>query len=288
MYKLVRLILITPILILAFLSPVSAQDDSPAQTSQRFQQTPQQLAAKEELNEAARSYHDGNFVAAQQHSEKALSLDPSSKTALLFVARTIHAQYKPGEQTEANIAKAREAIDAYKRIILHDPPNEEAYKAIAYLYAATKDEESLRQWVLQRALDQNFTADKRSDAYVVLASKDWDCSFKITELPTNHTTTLRKNRSMEIHYSRPKDAAEFEKAKKCAAGGLAMIENAITLSPNSESAWSYKTNLLLQLSKLAEMDNNLPLKADYVRQAEAAGRMTEYLNKTTNSPSTKP
>jgi tetratricopeptide (TPR) repeat protein len=286
----VRSILIAPFLVLAFFSPAAAQDDSPVrQASESPELTTAQREARQELNEAASSYHDGNFVAAQQHSEKALSLDPSSKTALLFVARTIHAQYKPGDQTEANVAKAREGIDAYKRILTQDRQSEEAYKAIAYLFGSLKENELQRQWVFQRAVDPNYSNEKRAEAFVVLASRDWDCSFKITELPTNHTTTLLKNGSAKIHYSRPKDAAGFEKAKRCAADGLAMIENAITLWPDNDSAWSYKTNLLQELSKLAEMDNNLSLKVDYESQVEAAGRMTEYLNKAhTNIASPKP
>ena len=61
--------------------------------------------ARLELNEAAQAYREGNFAAAQAHSEKALLLDPQNKTALNFVARTIHAQYKPGDSTPENVAK---------------------------------------------------------------------------------------------------------------------------------------------------------------------------------------
>ena len=65
------------------------------------------IRAKNELNEAARAYREGHFAEAEQHSRKALELDPDSKTAPLFIARTIHAQYRPGVQTPENIAKAQ-------------------------------------------------------------------------------------------------------------------------------------------------------------------------------------
>ncbi|HXQ71468.1 MAG TPA: hypothetical protein VN844_13315 [Pyrinomonadaceae bacterium] len=57
-------------------------------------QTPSTVEAqvKQELNEAARMYREGNFVEAQVHSEKVLLLDPQNKTAPYFVARSIHAQ----------------------------------------------------------------------------------------------------------------------------------------------------------------------------------------------------
>jgi hypothetical protein len=57
-----------------------------------------------------------------------------------------------------------------------------------------------------------------------------------------------------------------------------LVEAAITLYPESESAWSYKTNLLIEMSKLAEMDHKLRLKAEYDRQMKAAQSKTKELS----------
>ena len=95
-------------------------------------------------------------------------------------------------QTPENIAKANEAIEAYKKILQTDPKNDEAYKAIAYFAGSNQaGSDKQRDWISQRATDPNADKDKRAEAYVVLASKDWDCSFKITDLPTNKITTVR-------------------------------------------------------------------------------------------------
>src|ERR1041384_783294 len=69
------------------------------------------IRSKNQLNEAAQAYREGRFVEAEQHSRRAAELDPNNKTAPMFIARTIHAQYRPGVQTPENIAKAQEAID---------------------------------------------------------------------------------------------------------------------------------------------------------------------------------
>ena len=284
-------ILIAPFLSLAFLLSVAAQDNggSAQPPVQRPELTSAQQEAIAELNEAARSYREGHFEDAELHAEKALALDPSSKTAPLFIARTIHAQYKPGDFSEENVAKAREAIDAYQRIFVQDSHNDEAYKAINYLYAAVKDEELLRQWVFRRAIDPTFSDEQRAEAYVVLASKGWDCSYKITELPANHITVTTRRRWTTIQYTKPKELAEFEKAQRCATEGLEMIEAAIALTPDSEMAWSYKTNLLLELAKLSEMDHDLQLKIEYTNQANAASRTTEELTKLkATGPAAKP
>src|SRR5919199_735583 len=125
------------------------------------------IRAKNEINEAARAYKAGKFAEAEQHSKRALELNPDDKNAPFFIARTIHAQYKPGVDTPENQAKAREAIEAYKKLLEKDPNNEEAYKAIAALYGAIKEDELQRAWILQCASNAAASNDKRAEAYTV-------------------------------------------------------------------------------------------------------------------------
>src|SRR5215217_834899 len=227
------------------------------------------IRAKNQLNEAAKAYREGHFPEAEQHSRRAAELDPNNKTAPMFIARTIHAQYRPGVQSPENMAKAQEAIVAYQQLLANNPADEESYKAIAYLYEATHQNDKLRQWISSRAASDVAPAEKRSEAYVVLASKDWDCSFKITELPTNKAT---------VSYKKPKDQKDFDQAQMCVKQGLVEAENAIKYDPNNESAWSYKTNLLLEASKLAEMDGKPDQKAQYQKDYEAALKRTTELS----------
>lgn len=236
------------------------------------------IRSKNELNEAARAYGEGHFDEAEQHSRRALELDPDSKTAPLFIARTLHAQYKPGVQAPENVAKAKEAIQAYQKILERDPKSEEAYKAIAYLYGATKEEDKLRSWISARANDGSADAPKRAEAYIVLASKDWDCSFKITELPTNHTTSLEAGNRAKITYKKPANQKDFDTAQACVKRGLEEVENAIKFDPNNESAWSYKTNLLIEASRQAEMDGKADQKAQLEKQREEAQKRTTELS----------
>jgi tetratricopeptide (TPR) repeat protein len=237
------------------------------------------IRAKNQLNEAAKAYREGHFPEAEQHSRRAAELDPNNKTAPMFIARTIHAQYRPGVQSQENVAKAQEAIAAYQQLLANNPHDEEAYKAIAYLYEATKQDDKLRQWITSRAASDTAPPEKRAEAYVVLASKDWDCSFKITELPTNKTTTLDPtNNKATVSYKKPKDQKDFDQAQMCVKQGLVEAENAIKFDPNNESAWSYKTNLLLEASKLAEMDGKPDQKAQYQKDYEAALKRTTELS----------
>jgi tetratricopeptide (TPR) repeat protein len=237
------------------------------------------IRAKNQLNEAAKAYREGHFPEAEQHSRRAAELDPNNRTAPMFIARTIHAQYRPGVQSPENVAKAQEAIVAYQQLLANNPQDEESYKAIAYLYEALHQDDKLRQWIASRAASDTAPPEKRAEAYVVLASKDWDCSFKITELPTNKTTTLDpSNNKATVSYKKPKDQKDFDMAQMCVKQGLVEAENAIKFDPNNESAWSYKTNLLLEASKLAEMDGNPDQKAHYQKDYEAALKRTTELS----------
>ena len=237
------------------------------------------IRSKNQLNEAAKAYRDGKFPEAEQHSREAAALDPDNKTAPMFIARTIHAQYRPGVTTPENIAKAQQAIEAYQQILAKNPQDDEAYKAIAYLYGATKADDKLKQWITARATNESVDGPKRAEAYVILASKDWDCSFKITELPTHKTTTLdpATNRAT-ISYKKPKEQKDFDQAQMCVKQGLAEAENAIKFDSGSEAAWSYKTNLLLEATKLAEMDGQTEQKAQYQKDYEAALKRTTELS----------
>ena len=237
------------------------------------------IRAKNQLNEAARSYREGRFKEAEQHSREAAELDPNNKTAPMFIARTIHAQYRPGVQSPDNLAVAQQAIEAYQQLLAKNPQDDEAYKAIAYLYESIKEYDKLKQWISARATNESVEPEKRAESYVVLASKDWDCSFKITELPTNKTTTIDpSNNKATVSYKKPKEQKDFDQAQMCVKQGLTEAENAIRFDPNNESAWSYKTNLLLEASKLAEMDGQTEQKASYQKDYEAALKRTTELS----------
>jgi tetratricopeptide (TPR) repeat protein len=225
--------------------------------------------AIEELIEAARAYRAGRFAEAQKHSERALELNPANKTAPFYIARSTHAQYRPGDAAPENIEKARAAIIAYQRILASDPNNEEAYKAIAFLLGDIKEDKKQRAWILRRATSESVPKDKRAEAYTALASRDWKCSDDITELPENKLVTNGKGEAI-TRYRRPKAQADFVTAWQCAVSGLDNIERAIGLAPDDDVAWNYKGHLLFEMAKLAEMNGQHAEQLKYRRQADEA------------------
>lgn len=230
------------------------------------------VRAKNELNEAAKAYKEGHFDQAEAHAKRALALDPSNKTAPIFIARIIHQQYKPGVDSPENVQRARDAIEAYKLLLQNNPNDEESYKAISVLYSAIKDEANLRDWITKRANDPNQTNERRAEAYAILAGKDWDCSFKITEQPDVKVVTEGK-----ASYQKPKDPKDLEKIQQCVTRGLEQAETAIKYDSNSESAWSYKTNLLIEAAKIAKMNNDANAATQYEQKAKTAQKRATQL-----------
>jgi tetratricopeptide (TPR) repeat protein len=266
---------------------LTAQTFAAAQTAERAateqaikaeqELTPQQRAAKEELKEAARAYKAGRFSDAELHVRRALEVDPGNKLAPFFLARSIHAQYKQGVSTPENVRIAERAIEVYKLIMLKDANNDEAYKAVAFLLGQLERTDERREWIAERAANESVAPNKRAEAYTFLANHAWECSFQITERKENQTT-VERDEKIVLTFIKPRDPADFDKAKQCALTGMEFVEKAISLNPESNKAWGFKTNLLLELSKLSEMEGNEYERNAYKREADEAQKRTFELS----------
>ncbi len=244
--------------------------------------TPQQRLAREEIIEAARAYKAGRFSEAELHSRRALELDPNDRNAPFFIARSIHAQYKQGVDTPENFQIAERAIEAYKRILIKDVNNDESFKAVAFLLGQLNRSDEQIEWITQRAENQTVDPAKRSETYVYLANREWECSFQITERKENQETVERDG-IMRLVFKKPKNLNDFDRAKQCALRGMEMVERAIYLSPENGKAWGYKTNLLLELVKLSEMDGIVYDRDEYKRQADEAQKRTIEISERTKA-----
>jgi hypothetical protein len=226
------------------------------------------VRAKNALNEGARAYRDGRFPDAEERFRTAYELDPSQKNAPLFIARAVQQQYKPGVQTPENLAIGEKAVAAYQDILKNDPANEDAYKAIVFLYGQMKNDKKVDELLMQRA-SSGPTPKARSEALTILASKQWQCAYDITEQKENKTTENRPDKIL-IHYRKPANQADFDRAQQCATEGLKLAEQAASLDAENPNAWSYKANLLREKSKLAEMAGDTAAKADLDQQYATA------------------
>jgi tetratricopeptide (TPR) repeat protein len=226
------------------------------------------VRAKNALNEGARAYKDGRFADAEEKFRTAHDLDPTQKNAPIFIARAVQQQYKPGVQTPENIALGEKAVAAYQDILKSDPGNEDAYKAIVFLYGQMKQDEKVNQMLTERA-SSGPTPKAKAEALTILASKQWQCSYDVTEQKENKTTENKPDKIL-IHYKKPANQADFDRAQQCTTEGLKLAEQATSIDPENPNAWSYKANLLREKAKLAEMAGDAKAKEDFDNQYTAA------------------
>ena len=225
--------------------------------------------AQKELDAGAQAFRERRFAEAERHYRRALELDPEGKNTRLFIARAAQQQYKPDDASPENLAAGERAAAAYQEILSKDPANEDAYKAVVFLYTQMKRDDKVNEFLASRANDFSAPNRQRAEAFTILASKQWQCSYDITEQKDNKTTVNEPNRIL-IKYKKPANQADFDKAQQCTTEGLKLAEEAASLDPNNPNSWSYKANLLREKMKLAEMTGDTAAKEDFGKQYEAA------------------
>jgi peptidoglycan hydrolase CwlO-like protein len=269
------------------------------------------IIARKNLVDGAQAYKDRKFDQAEALFRDAVSRDPEQNTAQLFLARTLHSQYAADRQ---RVNKAEEAITQYKKTIeeykktvaeknsffsgaqspcgysdyeIRKMPGEQkaafdsfkilgdSLKAVANLLDNLQKADERIQWLNQWGEDASLPACLRAEAYNSLAAKENTCANDVTEDPAVKKTVTKDGKST-FTFSKPEKPEDLEKLRGCVQRGTELINKAAELEPNSDSIWSYKTSLLIQNMRLAEMDGRVPDKDRYKNEADQAKvRFTE-------------
>src|SRR5690606_22063336 len=241
----------------------------------------------------------------------AASLDPEGetlegRTAQLSLARTLHSEYI-GNRSDKG--KAQEAIDAYKKSLPQflkelketeaaynanptSPDTQKMYlnslssvnsssSAIASLYDNIQQPDNAQAWLEQVSKDQSYPATARARAFSALAAKQNTCANEISDTPATKKTVPAGDGKQAYQFVKPADAAQFTKLQQCTADGMAIIDQAMALEPQSvkdagslnpdsmsdvelaltseflkifQSVRSYKVALINQQVRIAEMN----------------------------------
>ncbi|HEX8636610.1 MAG TPA: hypothetical protein VF692_01005, partial [Pyrinomonadaceae bacterium] len=131
-----------------------------------------------------------------------------------------------------------------------------------------KDDEWLK-WVTDRTTNEQVPPEQRAEALTSLAAKKNTCANDISDTEETKKTVTREGKPA-FEFVKPADQAKFNELKQCAQEGVKMTEKAVQLDPNSDSAWSYHTSLLIQNMRVAEMEGNKEAAAQYKTQSDQA------------------
>lgn len=223
------------------------------------------VLARNQLNDGAKAYKERKFDVAEQHFRRSLELNPNDLIAEKFLARALHQQFLANRTQNAQ--KGEQAIEIYQKMLEQNPNDEDTNRAVSNLVELIRGQPALVEWMTKRANNAQVSAENRADAFTSLASKQYNCANDITELTKQ---TIVKEGKASFAFKKPENAADFEKAKQCTAEGTRLIDQALALNQNNDSTWSYKASLLVQEARLAEMENNLPLRDQKMKESDTA------------------
>ncbi|MBV6497463.1 MAG: hypothetical protein JFAIHJKO_02611 [Pyrinomonadaceae bacterium] len=298
------------------------------------------VMARKNLVDGAKAYKDRKFPEAEERFRYAASLDPEGetlegRTAQLSLARTLHSEYI-GNRSDKG--KAQEAIDAYKKSLPQflkelketeaaynanptSPDTQKMYlnslssvnsssSAIASLYDNIQQPDNAQAWLEQVSKDQSYPATARARAFSALAAKQNTCANEISDTPATKKTVPAGDGKQAYQFVKPADPAQFTKLQQCTADGMAIIDQAMALEPQSvkdagslnpdsmsdvelaltseflkifQSVRSYKVALINQQVRIAEMNGDNAgrdkLKAEYETAKEALNALGDKVQK---------
>lgn len=265
------------------------------------------IMSRKNLVDGSVAYKERKFQEAEELFRKAAARDPEGttiegRTALVFLARTLHSEYIGNRQVTA---KAEEAIEAYKKALVVDKNDQSSYKAVASLLDNLQRHDEWNQWVTDRANRADIEPQNRAEALTSLASRKNTCANEITD--TEQTKkTVKKDGKDVFQWVKPENPADLEKLRGCVTDGLKLIDEAVSLEPDLvknaknvdvkslndqqlkdyqdlfkvfESARSYKASLDSQAMRLADMEGRAADRDALKAQADAGrARFLELSN----------
>jgi hypothetical protein len=234
------------------------------------------IIVRKDLVDGATAYKERKFELAEQLFRAAVDRDPQGttvegKAAQLFLARTLHSRFIGNR---GDTGKADQAIAEYKKVLAKDIKDQSSFKAIANLLENLNKNDEALQWVTDRANNEQVPPEQRAEAFSSLASKQNTCANEVSDTEATKKNVTKDGKQV-FEFVKPKEQADFDKLKKCAEDGLQLATKATELDPNSDSAWSYKTSLLIQKMRVAEMEGNKEQQEQFKKQSdEAKGKFT--------------
>jgi tetratricopeptide (TPR) repeat protein len=240
------------------------------------------IMSRKNLVDGSLAYKERKFDVAEELFRKAAGRDPQGlteegKIAQTFLARTLHSRYI-GDRKQTFLAE--EAIKEYKKSLSINKNDQSSYKAIASLYENLQRPDDWLQWVTERSNAADIKPEYRAEALTSLAAKQNTCANEISDTEATKKTVKKDGKDV-FQFTKPANAADFDKLKGCVTEGNKLIEQAVALEPETvknagsfnaktatddqlkttldaikpfESARSYRASLIIQASRVAEME----------------------------------
>jgi hypothetical protein len=200
-------------------------------------------------------------------------------------------------ETQGAYEKDRNSEEAQRRYLGSLSNVNSTTSAISSLYENLQQPEKAREWQLELARDAKYPPTARVRALSSLAAKQNSCANEITDTDATKKTVKGPDGKDTFQFTKPANPEEFARLNQCVAEGKQLIDQAIALEPQElnnvsaaqvsgmsdtqlalnmeifktfESARSYKSALLVQEMRAAEMDGRTADRDRLRAEADAA------------------
>ena len=231
------------------------------------------LKARDQLNKGVESFKTTHYEEAINHFQQAVQLDPTMKTARLYLATAYAQQVIPNLQTPENMKNANLAIQGFQDVLNKDASNVNALKGIASLYLNTQQFDKAKEYQNKvLAIDP-----KDASAEYTIGVIDWTVAYK-NAIPIRQSFGLKDNG--DPIKDKKACATLAEQNGPLIQDGLAHLQKAVDLRPNYDDAMAY-INLMYRRKADTDCGDEDARKADlstadsWVQKAMTARKANE-------------
>ena len=237
--------------------------------------SPQTPTAADEMHAGVVAYKFLDYAGAAEHFKAALAINPDLTEARLFLATSYAQQYIVGDESEANVAMAEQAIAQFKQVLNAGLSDQERYKSVVPIASLSFN--------LKRFADARDYYGKA----IELRPDEARNYFMIGLIDWTEAAAVRTKVRSELGLS---ESAMISKPEACVSlrsenqqkveDGIQRMKKALELQPDYSDAMGYM-NLLYRERAEYECDDPEARKAD-LKSAD------EWTDKAIASKKTKP
>ena len=227
--------------------------------------------ARAYLNQGVQAYKDARYPQAVEFFQKAVELDPNSKTAHLNLATAYMSQYIPGAESPENARLAESAHDEFQAVLKLDPNDELATASIASLYFNQKKLDEAKDWN-KRLVAIN---PQNKDAYYTLGVIAWT-EWLTPDRQARNQMDMRPEDPGPLRVDSVREQLK-EKYLPSLDEGIANMAKALALDKEYDDAMAYM-NLLIRyradlLSTPEEYKQQIDIADGWIEKALATKKV---------------
>ncbi|QNI36835.1 tetratricopeptide repeat protein [Edaphobacter albus] len=217
------------------------------------------LKSRDQLVKGVQAFKNARYEEAVNHFQNAISLDPTSADAKLYLATAYSYQVVPNLDTPENLALADKALKGFQEVLANNPNDITALKQIASINFNTKKFEPAKEYQKKViALDP-----KDAEAYYTVGVVDWMQAYQNVR-----TVLAGEGMTDDGNGNVKKSKAACQKLQDSntalVAEGLEYLNKAVELNPTYDDAMSY-LNLSYRQKANLECGNDSARKDDLAK-----------------------